>query len=42
MYVGMYVCRYIRKVCSDDGLDVTLCMYVDRYVGIQVIRYVCR
>ena len=29
----MYVGRYIRKVCSYDGLDVTLCMYVDRYVG---------
>ena len=33
VYVGMYVLRYIRKVCSYDGLDVTLCMYVDRYVG---------
>ena len=38
--VCMYVCRYIHKVCSYDGLDVTLCMYVDRYVGKQVCRYI--
>ena len=40
MYVGMYVGRYRCKGCSYDGLDVTLCMYVDRYVGKQVCRYI--
>ena len=38
VYVGMYVCRYIRKVCSYDGLDI---MYVYMQIGMQVYMYVC-
>ena len=38
--VCMQVCRYIRKVCSYDGLDI---MYVcTMQIGMQVYRYVCR
>ena len=41
VYVGMYVCRYIRKVCSYDGLDVMyVCRQACRYVGKQVCRYI--